>query len=239
MGVIGSYFSNFAPISSPGLLIMDQKLYRLTKLSTDMSVDYRPTLDRYIERLSSDYRPSVDQPSTECPPILLTDTFVKYRPTIGEKSAKCQWMKSYISRHTSGTTVDRLSTDNRYIDRLSTECWPTIDRVLVAISTDISVDTTYSKQDLMDKVLYNNNDMLIVITSGFVSPCRWGILIWSWGTRRKLVPSNKLCSTFSWPGQWIWPWKKMVVQTSRIFMCLLHECVHHTSCRGRRLCISS
>ena len=55
-----------------------------------MSVDYRPTLDRYIERLSSDYRPSVDQPSTECPPILLTDTFVKYRPTIGEKSAKCQ-----------------------------------------------------------------------------------------------------------------------------------------------------
>ena len=202
-----------------------------------MSVDYRPTLDRYIERLSSDYRPSVDQPSTECPPILLTDTFVKYRPTIGEKSAKCQWMKSYISRHTSGTTVDRLSTDNRYIDRLSTECWPTIDLVLVAISTDISVDTTYSKQDLMDKVLYNNNDMLIVITSGFVSPCRWGILIWSWGTRRKLVPSNKLCSTFSRPGQWIWPWKKMVVQTSRIFMCLLHECVHHkigrASCRER------
>ena len=84
------FFGNFAPISSPGLLIMDQKLYRPTKLSTDMSVDYRPTLDRYIERLSSDYRPSVDQPSTECPPILLTDTFVKYRPTIGEKSAKCQ-----------------------------------------------------------------------------------------------------------------------------------------------------
>ena len=63
-------------------------------------MDYRPTLDRYIERLSSDYRPSVDRPSTECRPI--TDRYIDYRPT--------------IDRY-----IDRLSTECRpTIDRVST-----------------------------------------------------------------------------------------------------------------------
>ena len=124
---------------------------------------------------------SVDWPSTECRPI--TDRYIgqvstNYRPTIGEVSAKCRWTKSYIGRDTSGTTIDRVSTECRLtidrlstaistdcqlsvdrvstdcrptVNRLSTECWPTIDRVSTAISTamssDISVNITYSKQD--------------------------------------------------------------------------------------------
>ena len=79
----------------------------------------------------TDHRPSVDQ--------LLTDTSVKYRPTIGEKSAN---EKLYRPRHIWNDrlstryrllyrpTVDRVSTERRpSIDRLSTECRPTIDRV--------------------------------------------------------------------------------------------------------------
>ena len=88
--------------------------------------------------MSTDHRPSVDQ--------LLTDTSVKYRPTIdqlsasvGEMSAKCRWTKSYIGRDTSETTIDRVST----------ECRPTIDRLSIAISTDCrpSVDrvSTYCR----------------------------------------------------------------------------------------------
>ena len=40
--------------------------------------------------------------------------------------AKCRRAKSYIGRDTSGTTIDRVST----------ECRPTIDRLLTAISTE-------------------------------------------------------------------------------------------------------
>ena len=103
-------------------------------------------------QVSTDHRPCVDQ--------LLTDTLVKYRPTIGAVWAKCRWTKSYIGRDTSGTTIDRVSTHyrltiNRYIDRVSTEYRPTVDRLSTecrplfstAISTDISVDITNSKQD--------------------------------------------------------------------------------------------
>ena len=114
---------------------------------------------------------SVDRPSTECRPItdrLNGQVSTNYRPSVGEMSAKCRWMKSYIGRDTSGTTIGRVSTEcrptiDRYIDRLSTDyrpsddrvstdCRPTIDRVSTAISTaistDISVDITHSKQDL-------------------------------------------------------------------------------------------
>ena len=49
-------------------------------------------------------------------------------------------------------TIDRLSTDYRpTVDRLSTDYRPlyrpSVDRLSTAISTDRSVDTTYSKQD--------------------------------------------------------------------------------------------
>ena len=111
--------------------------------------------------MSTDHRPSVDQ--------LLTDTSVKYRPTInqlsakcrrsvGEMSAKCWWTKSYIGRDTSGKTIDRVSTKWRptidrlstamstdcrpSIDRVSTDYRPTVDRVSTAISTTISTDVS-------------------------------------------------------------------------------------------------
>ena len=123
--------------------------------------------------LYSDYRPSVDRPSTERWPI--TDRYIgevstNYRRSVGEVSVKYQWTKSYIDRDTSGTTIDRVSTEcrptivrvstdyqptiDRYIDRVSTDYRPTIDRVSTyyrpsvdrlstAIATDRSVDTTY------------------------------------------------------------------------------------------------
>ena len=87
-----------------------------------------------IDQVSTDHRPSVDQ--------LLTDTSVKYRRTIGEVSVKYRWTKSYIGRDTSGTTIDRVSTECRStivrvstdyrpsVDRVSTECRPTIDRYI-------------------------------------------------------------------------------------------------------------
>ena len=132
MGAIGSYFSNFAPISSPGLLITDYKLYRWTKISTDISIDYRPTLDRCIERLSSDYRPSVDRPSTECRPI--TDRYIgqvstNYRRSVGERkaiSAETHLERlSAVSRPSVDPLSTAISTDCRpSVDRLSTECRP-------------------------------------------------------------------------------------------------------------------
>ena len=83
---------------------------------------YRP------RHIWNDYRPSVDPLSTD------------YRPTIDR----------YVDRLSTecGPSIDRLSTECRpTIDRLSTEYRPTVDRVSTAISTDISVDITHSKQD--------------------------------------------------------------------------------------------
>ena len=87
--------------------------------------------------MSTDHRPSVDQ--------LLTDTSVKYRPTIGEVSAKCRRKvgevsvneKLYKPRHIWNDyrpCLDRVSshyrsTIDRFIDRLSTEYRPTVDRL--------------------------------------------------------------------------------------------------------------
>ena len=117
---------------------------------------------------------SVDRPSTECRPI--TDQYIgqvstNYRRSIGEVSVN---EKLYQPRHIWNDyrpCLDRVSTHyrptiDRYIDRLSTECRPTIDRVSTdyrpsvdryidrlstaistAMSTDISVDITHSKQD--------------------------------------------------------------------------------------------
>ena len=109
--------------------------------------------------MSTDHRPSVDQ--------LLTDTSIKYRPTIDQLSAKCRRSVGEVSvneklfrpRHIWNVyrpCLDRVSTDyrptiDRCIDRVSTECWPsidrlstecrpTIDRVSTAISTAIPTD---------------------------------------------------------------------------------------------------
>ena len=85
----------------------------------------------------ADHRPSFDQ--------LLTNTSVKYRPTIDQVSAKCRRKvrevsvneKLYRPTHIWNDyrpCLDRVSTHyqptiDRYIDRLSTECRPSIDRV--------------------------------------------------------------------------------------------------------------
>ena len=109
---------------------------------------------------------SVDRPSTECRPIndrLIGQVSTNYRPTIGEVSAKCRRSvgevsvneKLYRPRHIWNDyrpCLDRVSTDYRplcrpTVDRVSTEYRPSVDRVSTAISTDISVDITHSKQD--------------------------------------------------------------------------------------------
>ena len=106
-----------------------------------------------FDQVSTDHRPSVDQ--------LLTDRLVKYRRTIGKVSVKYRWTKSYIGRETSGRTIDRVSTEcrptivrdstayrptiDRYIDRVLTDYRPSVDRLSTAISTGRSVDTTYGK----------------------------------------------------------------------------------------------
>ena len=94
--------------------------------------------------MSTDHRPSVDQ--------LLTDTSVKYRPTIGEVSAKSWRSVGERKAISAKTHLERLSTVSRQsVDPLSTaistECRPTTDRVSTAISTAISVNITHSKQD--------------------------------------------------------------------------------------------
>ena len=109
---------------------------------------------------------SVDWPSTECRPI--TDRYIgqvstNYRRSVGERKAISA--ETHLERLStvSRPSVDRLSTAmstecrpsiNRVsteyrptVDRLSTEYRPTVDRLSTAISTDISVDITHSKQD--------------------------------------------------------------------------------------------
>ena len=115
--------------------------------------DFRPTLDRYIERLSSDCRPSVDRRSTECWPI--TDRYIgqvstNYRRSVGEVSVNEKlyrpryiWNDYRPTIHCVSTecrpTIVRVSTDYRPLYR------PSVDRLSTAISNNRSVDTTYSK----------------------------------------------------------------------------------------------
>ena len=49
----------------------------------------------------------------------------------GEVSVKYRSTKSYIGRDTSGTTIDRVSTECRpTINRVSTDYWPSVDRFI-------------------------------------------------------------------------------------------------------------
>ena len=127
-------FCNVLSISRPKQPLVWSSPCRRLHVNSLRCSCYLPTIDQ----VSTDHRPSVGQ--------LLTDTSVKYRRTIGEVSVKYRWTKSRISRDTSGTTIDRVSTKcrptiDRYIDRVSTA-------ISTVISTDRSVDTTYSKHDL-------------------------------------------------------------------------------------------
>ena len=131
-----------------------------SKLKNVGNAKCRPTIDGVSTNYWLIHRSSINQLSAKC------------RRNVGVMSAKCRWTKSYIGRDTSGRTIDRVSTEcwptidrlstlyrpsidlvstkcRPSIDRLSTECRPTIDRVSTAISTDILVDITHSKQDPM------------------------------------------------------------------------------------------
>ena len=89
---------------------------------------YRP------RHIWNDYRSCLDRVSTH------------YRPTINRYVDRLSTAMSTDCQ----SSVDQVLTECRLsIDRLSTECQPTIDRVSTAISTDISVDITHSKQDLL------------------------------------------------------------------------------------------
>ena len=117
-------------------LFKKNQLFRSTKIATDISIDYRPTLDRNIERLSltinqvsTDHRPSLDQ--------LLTDTSVKNRPTISEVSAKSRRSVGEVSVYEKLYRLRYIWNDCRpTINRVSTECRPTIDRYIDRVSTD-------------------------------------------------------------------------------------------------------
>ena len=144
LSIYSGYCSAMSCISRPKQpLVWSSPCHRLHMNSLRRSC-YLLTIDQ----VSTDHRPSVGQ--------LLTDTSVKYRRTIGEVSVKYRWTKSRISRDTSGTTIDRVSTECRpTIVRVWTDYRPTIDRYInrvstaisTVISTDRSIDTTYSKHD--------------------------------------------------------------------------------------------
>ena len=155
-------FCNVLSISRPKQPLVWSSPCRRLHMNSLRCSCYLPTIDQ----VSTDHRPSVGQ--------LLTDTSVKYRRTIGEVSVKYRWTKSRISRDTSGTTIDRVSTECRpTIVRVWTDYRPTIDRYInrvstaisTVISTDRSVETTYSKHDpksleiLIFWMLRNNADV--------------------------------------------------------------------------------
>ena len=124
--------------------------------------------------LSSDYRPSVGRPSTERWPI--TDRY------IGEVSVKYRWTKSYIGRDISGTTIDRVSTEcrptivlvstdyrptiDRYIDWVSTDYRPTIYRYIDRVSTDFRLSVDRVSTDY--RSLYRPIDQSTLLK---ISPC--------------------------------------------------------------------
>ena len=90
-----------------------------------MSTDHRPSVDQLLTDASVKYRPTIGEVSAKCRRSV-GKVSVKCRRSVGEVSVKCRRAKSYIGRDTSGTTIDRVST----------ECRPTIDRLLTAISTE-------------------------------------------------------------------------------------------------------
>ena len=68
---------------------------------------------------------------------MLTNYWPIHQWSIDELSVKYRWTKSYIGRDTSGTTIDRVSTECRpTIVRVSTDYRPTIDRYINRVSTD-------------------------------------------------------------------------------------------------------
>ena len=136
-------------------------------LSVDRpSTKCRPITDRYIGQVSTNYRPTIGEVSAKCRRNVgeVSVNEKLYRPRhIWNDYRPCLDRVSTHYRPTIDRYIDRLSTEcRRSIDRLSTEYRPTvdrlstdyresvdryIDRLSTAMSTDISVDITHSKQD--------------------------------------------------------------------------------------------
>ena len=127
-------------------------------LSVDRpSTGCRPITDRYIGQVSTNYRPTIGEVLAKCRrnvgEVSVNEKLYRprhiwndYRPCLDRVSTHYRpTIDRYIDRLSTGCrpSIDRGSTE---IDRLSTDCRPTIDRVSTAISTDISVDITHSKQ---------------------------------------------------------------------------------------------
>ena len=77
-------------------------------VSVDISVDRRPTIGRYIDRLSVDYRLTISRLSIDC--------------------------RSTIGRQATDKYVDRYSLRPSILDRYMTDTWPIHDRYLVQTS---------------------------------------------------------------------------------------------------------
>ena len=89
-----------------------------------LSTKCRPTIDRVLTNYWPIYWWSIDELSVKC------------RRKFGEVSVKYRWTKSYIGRDTSGTIIDRVSTECRpTIDRVSTDYRPLYRRSLDRLST--------------------------------------------------------------------------------------------------------
>ena len=101
-----------------GEVSVNEKLYRPRHIWNDywpcldrVSTHYRPTIDRYIDRLSTECRPTIDRVST------------KYRPTVDRVSTDCR------------PSVDRLSTECRPLYRpISRSTLPTVNKIPVVNS---------------------------------------------------------------------------------------------------------
>ena len=120
-----------------------------------MSTEYQPSIGRYfvdaprpnIGHMSAVYQSTVGDMSVNCRwhigqlsvayelyviciGQLLADTSVKYRPIIGEVSAKCWPGIGDLKAISADIHINRLSTDYRpTIHQVSTECRSTVDRV--------------------------------------------------------------------------------------------------------------
>ena len=189
---------------------MEQKLYRPTKISTDISIDYgqlsTDISNGYlltINQVSTNHRPSVDQ--------LLTNTSVKYRPTISGKSAKCRWSIGERKAISAEIHLERLLTVSRpSVDRLWSESWPTIDCYIHWVSTDYwplyrpidrstlptvnMIRFSLQLRFFSEKPFYGNYSMLDSHTNTVISHLFAYSSRWHWKLWRGLLLQNTMVS---------------------------------------------
>ena len=122
---------------------------------------YQPTIGRLWTDISTDISEAFC--STSSRPIL-SEVSGKYRWTIGKLSAK--YRRGIGEQKTISVDAHLV----RYIDRLSPECRPAIDRHSTDISTDIAVETTYGKHDPNTLLFtYSTNILVHMLTEVFTN----------------------------------------------------------------------